>query len=358
MGRNQLRRLKEAYDGQLQDSSAKICQQHIRGKLARMQYRVTKDEKSKEIAMAIRIQSNWRCSKERKNYAKILQEKWDAMEEKAALCIQCAWRSKRARRKVDVLIQAKYKALEESAAIMLQCAWRGHSARLEFHKRRQARLEQEKEDNRLAIEAAEEEVRRQERINKSKQEQEEKRKQMRKEAKEALDVDDDIRKNNKIDNDTKKRIKKEEEIKKNKDIAKREQDGRDARQKRKDDNKQREADRNKNAILAKKAEAAKKKAAQEAEEQILRPIKPKETTMKVYSGLWEMPCDLKREPWCEVVIKVLERHNPYRLRFEGKPKLMWYNESKLQKKKNEFVNGNFRSGFGIVCLKFYKKTCD
>ena len=57
-----------------------------------------------------------------KNYAKILQEKWDAMEEKAALCIQCAWRSKRARRKVDVLIQAKYKALEESAAIMLQCA--------------------------------------------------------------------------------------------------------------------------------------------------------------------------------------------------------------------------------------------
>ena len=62
-------------------------------------------------------------------------------------------------------------------------------------------------------------------------------------------------------------------------------------------------------------------------------IKPKETTMKVYSGLWEMPCDLKREPWCEVVIKVLERHNPYRLRFEGKPKLMWYNESKLKKKK-------------------------
>ena len=39
-----------------------------------------------------------------------------------------------------------------------------------------------------------------------------------------------------------------------------------------------------------------------------------------------MPCEVKREPWCEVQVKVLERHNPYRLRFEGKVKFMWTTE--------------------------------
>jgi len=101
MGRQQLHRLKIMYDQQLKASSAKICQQHIRGKLARMHYKATKDQMSKETAMAIRIQSNWRASKERKNYARILEEKLQMLEEKSAICIQCAWRSKKARKKVN-----------------------------------------------------------------------------------------------------------------------------------------------------------------------------------------------------------------------------------------------------------------
>ncbi len=51
--------------------------------------------------------------------------------------------------------------------------------------------------------------------------------------------------------------------------------------------------------------------------------KRREPTNLVYQGTWEMPCDLKREPWCEVAVRVMERHAPYRLRFDGKPKLMW-----------------------------------
>jgi hypothetical protein len=101
VGRNQLRALKECYDVQLKESSAKICQQHIRGKLARMNYKVSKNQKEREISMAIRIQSNWRASKERKNYSQIQLEKAAKMEEKAAICIQCAWRSKKARKKVN-----------------------------------------------------------------------------------------------------------------------------------------------------------------------------------------------------------------------------------------------------------------
>mgnify|MGYP006160971911 CR=1 FL=1 len=224
------------------------------------------------------------------------------------------------------MIQEKYVALRESAALMLQCAWRQNRARKEYHRRRHTRIEQEKADAQAQIDAEEEEKRRQERINASIKEQKDKRKKLRDEAKIALAVDENIRKNESINESSERRKKKEEENNKKKEIAKREEEGRQARQQRKDDAKTREAERKKSSILAKKAEAASRKAAEAAAEQILKPIKPKETTTKIYEGTWEMPCDLSKEPWCEVTIKVLERHAPYRLRFEGKPRLMWTTE--------------------------------
>ena len=323
VGRNQLRALKECYDVQLKESSAKICQQQIRGKLARMQYRVTKDEKSKEIAMAIRIQSNWRGSKEKKNYTKIQNEKWKKMEEKAAVCIQCAWRSKRARKKVNTLVQAKYEALQESAAIMLQCAWRRKLAYKEYHRRREKRIADELKENEQQLKDKENEKQRQERINKSKKEQEEKRKKMREEARGGLLVDADLRRKKKIQQQKNVREKNEIDNNKKKEIAKREEEGRLFRQQRKEDAKNRDIERRKSTILAKKATDLAKKQALEDAAIVLMPIKPKETTMKVYEAIWEMPCDINTEPWCEIPIKVLERHNPYRLRFEGKVRLMW-----------------------------------
>ena len=76
------------------------------------------------------------------------------------------------------------------------------------------------------------------------------------------------------------------------------------------------------------------------------PIKPKETTIKVYESTWEMPCELKREPWCEVTIKVLERHNPYRLRFEGRPRLMWTTE--VQNEAGEPVDLTRRAKYTVT----------
>ena len=70
-----------------------------------MNYKVSKNKKEREISMAIRIQSNWRASKERKNYSQIQLKKAAKMEEKAAICIQCAWRSKKARKKVNKYVR-------------------------------------------------------------------------------------------------------------------------------------------------------------------------------------------------------------------------------------------------------------
>ena len=206
---------------------------------------------------------------------------------------------------------------------MLQCAWRRKLAYKEYHRRREKRITDEAEENRLEILKQEEEKARAERIQKSIAEQEEKRKRMREQANIALGVDNELRKKKNINVNSKKREQKEQENIKQKEIAQREEDGRKARTKRKEDAKKRDAERRKTTILAKKAAELAKKKQLEADAEVLKPIKPKEKTMKVYDSVWEMPCDLEKEPWCEIPIKVLERHNPYRLRFEGKVKLMW-----------------------------------
>jgi len=206
---------------------------------------------------------------------------------------------------------------------MLQCAWRRKLAYREYHRRREQRIADEIEEKRIESENIRKEKERQDRINKSKREQEEKRKKMREEAKVALSVDNELRRKKKIETETKERNNKEIENKKKQEIARREEEGRKARLKRKEDAKKREIERRKSSILAKKAiEAAKKKKLEE-DLIVLKPVKPRETTIKVYEAIWEFPCDLKKEPYVEVPIKVLERHNPYRLRFEGKVKLMW-----------------------------------
>lgn len=221
---------------------------------------------------------------------------------------------------------------------MLQSAWRRKLAYNEFHKLRRQRLNRERLAEEKAARKAEEEAAKQKRIMEAKKRAAKAKTKRLEEVKKALEAQEHKRFKENVKTREQERQMRAEETRKKRETAARELAGREARQRRREEQEEmkrrRRAEKQKQAYAnspeGKRAAAA--KAAKEAAELSAASdanrskSKPKESTYGVYHGVWQMPCDLRREPWCEVHVKVLERRNPYRLRFEGKVKLMWTTE--------------------------------
>lgn len=183
-----------------------------------------------------------------------------------------------------------------------------------------------------AIEAAEKEKR-----IKDAEERAAKAKEARQEAvKKVLEAQKDRRFKDKVEEQERERQRRAEETKKKREAAARDLAGREARQRRREEQeaakRKRKADRLKKEYNDSPEGRAAAAAAAAAEAEAAASNVPRvkttstEQTRSVYRGVWQMPCDIKKEPWCEVRVKVMERQNPYRLRFEGKVKLMWTTE--------------------------------
>lgn len=222
---------------------------------------------------------------------------------------------------------------------MLQCAWRRKLAYGEFHKLRRQRLNREKLAEEKAAKKAIEAEKKARRIKEAKERAEKAKKARQDAVKKVLEAQKDRRFKDNVEEQERERQRRAEETKKKRDAAARDLAGREARQRRREEQeaakRKRKADRLKKEYADSpegKAAAAAAAAAVSAAAESAASNAPKvkavsnEKTQSVYRGVWQMPCDVKKEPWCEVRVKVMERQNPYRLRFEGKVKLMWTTE--------------------------------
>eukprot|EP00944_MAST-04C_sp_MAST-4C-sp1_P009299 g9299.t1 len=129
VGRKQLHRLYKCYMEEMKKQAAIIIQQQVRGTLARLEFRHTKDRMKKEEDAARMLQAAWRGKAARMKYQEI-KDKRDAMlREKAAIILQSWFRGNKQRRKYLAIRKQMRDELEEQYAIMLQCAWRCYKSR-------------------------------------------------------------------------------------------------------------------------------------------------------------------------------------------------------------------------------------
>jgi hypothetical protein len=345
MARNKLHKLEQWYNSKIETESAIIVQTHVRGTLARIQFKVKKDDRDKNAA--IMIQCAYRRRHARQHVAELKKERDEKLRIQRVIIVQSQWRRQVAKSRVNGLRKERDDKLREQAAIMLQCAWRRKLAYKKYHALRhermeQIRIEEEKqmeEGQRAAAEAAriaeelrlkEEEENREtdeqrEAREKREEEEREKRRQevidAKKAHKEAVqarkrEVDGRVRRERaKINSITKQA---EEEEKKKAEDEQLARDREERRQKRKErDRRREEARKNKKENLYPNAPHLNLNDSQRS---FSAP------TEEVYRGVWEMPCDLPDDTWVEVSVRVFERFGPYRLRFEGRPKIIWSNK--------------------------------
>ena len=129
VGRKKLHRLGQAYKEMLKGQAAIVVQSQVRGALARLHFKHTKDAIKRTEDAAIMIQSAWRCRRARREHARLKKEyEEEVLLKGSAIIIQCWYRSWKARQRVQKLSAERDEKLAEQAAIMLQCAWRGNRA--------------------------------------------------------------------------------------------------------------------------------------------------------------------------------------------------------------------------------------
>ena len=129
VGRKQLHRLYKCYTEEMKEQAAIMIQQQVRGTLARLEFRHTKDQQKKEEDAARMLQAAWRGKAARNKYTKIKNKRDAMLREKAAIVLQSWFRGHKQRRKY-LDLKAKMRAeLEEQFAILFQCAWRCYKAR-------------------------------------------------------------------------------------------------------------------------------------------------------------------------------------------------------------------------------------
>ncbi len=354
VGRKKLRKLEAWYAGKLQDQASRVIQQHTRGTLARMRFKAAKTEKERERQAAIMLESAWRMHAERRKYRAILAEKQREKERLAALCVQCAWRARRSRDRVNALRAERDDKLREQAAIILQCAWRQRLARKEFQKRRRRRLHKEEVDRQKREKAEREAQARAEREADAAKRAAAAKEARRKEVQRTLEARAEADRIAAIKKASEERDERAKEKARRREEAERDRKGREDRQRRREEaaaRKKRARERERQRAIAEAtglgggeedgagsegsgsagmgstggSRGSGAGAADDGDAGALAE-QTKEETTTVYKGMWEMPCDLKREPWCECRVKVMERRNPYRLRFEARVKLMWTTE--------------------------------
>lgn len=343
LARNKLEKLGKWYDNKIREESALVIQNQVRGKLARMQFKVSKE--NRDAAAALIIQSAYRGRRARKRVDALRIEKKEKLREQRVIAIQCLWRSKVARNKGKRLREERDEKLREQAALMIQCAWRQKRARKKFHKLREDRLEQERiaeEERQSAAEKAAIEAARIAEELRLKEEEENKETDEQREAREAKEEAERLQRIQDIQ-DAKEAhaaaVAKKEREKKNNDRIEREKINKikreeEAKALQEKEQKQLQEDRERKRKEREERRAQREEDKKERKSNSLYPnMHLNESTRslsaptnEVYSGVWEMPCDLPDDTWVEVHIRVFERFGPYRLRFEGRPKIIWSNK--------------------------------
>lgn len=145
-GRKKLHRLGQAYKHRMKEQAAVVVQSQIRGALARLHFKHTKDAKKRIEDAAIMLQSAWRCRCARREHSRLKTEyEHEVLLKGSAIIIQCWYRSWKARSRVEKLSLERNEKLAEQTAIKLQCAWRGNRAYAKYKQLLAAR--NKKKDN-------------------------------------------------------------------------------------------------------------------------------------------------------------------------------------------------------------------
>ena len=135
VGRKKLHRLGQAYKEKMKGEAAIVVQSQVRGALARLHFKHTKDANKRIEDAAIMIQSAWRCRRARREHARLKSEyEQEVLLKGSCIIIQCWYRSWKAQQRVDRLTIERDDKLAEQAAIMLQCAWRGNRAYAKYNR--------------------------------------------------------------------------------------------------------------------------------------------------------------------------------------------------------------------------------